>query len=311
MRIAIVGTGGVGALVGGLLARGGSEVAFVARGANLSALRDRGLSVNSPRGTFRLDRVEVTDDPAILAPADVVLVAVKGWQVREVAPRLTPLLAREGFAVPLENGVEAADDLAEALGEHRVAGGLCHMLAWLEAPGVVRHVGELLRVTVGERHGGGSARLDRLVDTLGAAGIDAVVADDISAALWEKFLFISSFGGVGAVTRSPVGAFRAVPESRALLVSAMEEVAALARARGIRLAPDAVDRALATLDRLPADATASMQRDIQAGRPSELGDQTGAVMRLARESSVPVPAHAFILASLLPQEQAARHSDSR
>jgi 2-dehydropantoate 2-reductase len=308
MRIAMVGAGGVGALLGGLLARGGSEVAFVARGASLEALRDRGLSVNSPRGIFHLRDVEVSDDPAALAPADAVLVAVKGWQVREVAPRLAPLLRPDGFAVPLENGVEAADELARALGEDRVAGGLCHMLAWLEAPGAVRHVGELLRVTMGERRGGGSARLDHLARALRAASADAVVADDIAAATWEKFLFISSFGGVGAVTRSPVGAYRAVPETRALLVAAMEEVAALARARGVRLATDAVARAMATVDQLPADATASMQRDIQAGRPSELGDQTGAIVRLARESSVPTPVHGFLLASLLPQERAARRA---
>ncbi|HET9599486.1 MAG TPA: 2-dehydropantoate 2-reductase [Anaeromyxobacteraceae bacterium] len=306
MRIAVVGAGGVGALVGGLLARAGNEVAFVARGAQLAALREKGLRVESARGSFHLPRVEASDDPASLRPAEAVLVAVKGWQVAEVAPRLAPLLAPGAFAVPLENGVEAADRLAAALGEERVVGGLCHMIAWLEAPGLVRQQGEMLRVTLGKRPDGAGARLEPLAAALRAAGIDAVLADDVEAAVWEKFLFISAFGGVGAATRAPAGVVRSRPETRALLSSAMEEVAALARARGVRLASGAVARALAIVDGLAPGATASMQRDVQAGRPSELVDQTGAIVRLAREAGVPAPVNGFLLAALLPQEVAAR-----
>jgi 2-dehydropantoate 2-reductase len=281
MRIAIVGAGGVGALVGGLLARSGVEVAFVARGAHLAALRARGLEVKSAGGAFHVGRVEAADDPSALAPADAVLVAVKGWQVKEVAPRLAPLLKEGGFAVPLENGVDAADELARALGEERVAGGLCFMLSWLEA-------------------------------ALTAAGVEARVVDDVDAAAWEKFVFISPVGSVGAVTRAPMGVVRSLPETRALLTQAMEEIAAVGRARGVRLAADVTARAFAIVDRMPADATASMQRDIQAGRPSELLDQTGAVVRMGREVSVAVPANAFMFASLLPQEQAARQkADAR
>jgi 2-dehydropantoate 2-reductase len=312
MRIAIVGAGGVGALVGGLLARSGVEVAFVARGAHLAALRARGLEVKSAGGAFHVGRVEAADDPSALAPADAVLVAVKGWQVKEVAPRLAPLLKEGGFAVPLENGVDAADELARALGEERVAGGLCFMLSWLEAPGVVRHVGEPPRVTLGERRAGPSERVARLAAALTAAGVEARVVDDVDAAAWEKFVFISPVGSVGAVTRAPMGVVRSLPETRALLTQAMEEIAAVGRARGVRLAADVTARALAIVDRMPADATASMQRDIQAGRPSELLDQTGAVVRMGREVSVAVPANAFMFASLLPQEQAARQkADAR
>lgn len=308
MRIAVVGAGGVGALVGGMLARAGVEVAFVARGAQLAALRERGLRVESPRGDFHVPRVEASDDPAKLPPADAVLVAVKGWQVAEVAPRLAPLLGPAGFAVPLENGVEAAGTLARSLGDERVAGGLCHMFAWLAAPGVVRHEGELLRVTMGELRGGGSPRLAALAQVLRSAKIDAVVSEDVVAAAWEKFLFIAAFGGVGAVTRVPIGVARALPETRALLVAAIEEGAAVARALGVRLAPDAVTKAVALVDRVAPESTASMQRDIQAGRPSELFDQTGALVRMGREVGVQVPANAFLLAALLPQERAARQA---
>ncbi|HKP55396.1 MAG TPA: 2-dehydropantoate 2-reductase [Polyangiales bacterium] len=306
MRIAIVGAGGVGGLVGGLLAHAGDEVAFVARGKQLEALRARGLRVESPRATFELSRVEAADDPSQLAAAEVVLVAVKSWQVPEIAPRLASLIAPGGFVVPLENGVDAAPTLVRALGEERVAGGFCAMLAWLDSPGLIKHAGEVLRVVVGERTGGGSLRLERLVERLNAARVDASIAPDIEAALWEKFLFIAAFGGVAAAARVPAAAVRTTPETRALLTAAMEEIAQLARARGVRLAEAAVRDALAVVDALPAHATASMQRDIQAGRPSELQDQLGAVVRLASQAGVAVPTCKSLLAVLLPQELAAR-----
>ncbi len=306
MRIVVAGAGGVGALIGGMLARVGVDVGFVARGAQLAALRARGLDVDGARGTFHVAPVAASDDPGSLGPADAVLVAVKAWQVAELAPRLAPLLTRGGFVVPLENGVDAADVLGRALGPERVVGGLCQLSAWIEAPGKVRHVGNLLRVVVGERGGGATPRVNALADALRRAQIDVAVSDDIEAAVWEKFLFICASGAVGAVTRATIGVVRSTPETRALLSRAMEEVAALARARGVRVAPDAVARSLALLDGFPPDATPSMQKDILAGRPSELFDQAGAVVRLAREAEVAVPANEFLLAALLPQEQAAR-----
>jgi 2-dehydropantoate 2-reductase len=311
MRVAVIGAGGVGGLIGGLLARAGTQVAFVARGEHLAAMRAGGLRVDSPRASFTVSPVQASDDPATLGTVDVVLVAVKGWQVREVAPRLQPLFADHTFALPLENGVEAAEDLARVLGEERVAGGLCHMLSWVEAPGRIRHVGQILRVTLGERRGGSSSRIEALAAALRGADVDVVVSEDVTAATWEKFLFIEPFGAVGAVTRSTIGVTRSLTETRSLLVAAMNEIGAVARARGVDLASDAVARSLELLDRLPADGTASMQRDIVSGRPSELYDQTGAVVRLGKEAALPVPIHAVLYAALLPQEQAARRASGR
>lgn len=306
MRIAVVGAGGVGGLLGGLLARAGHDVAFVARGAQLEALRRDGLHVETPLGSFRIPEVEVSDRPAALAPADLVLVAVKAGQVREVAPALWPLLRRDAVVVPLQNGVEAASTLASVLGEDPVVGGIIHVFAWIEAPGRIRHSGSAPRVTIGERRGGGSARLERVSEALRAGGIEVVVTADIEAATWEKFLLIEPFGAIGAVTRVPVGRFRATPETRALLEGFVREIAELARARGVALAADACDRGLAFLDALPPEATASMQRDVMAGKPSELPEQTGAVVRIARDAAVAVPLHDAIYACVLPQEQLAR-----
>jgi 2-dehydropantoate 2-reductase len=310
MRFVVVGAGGVGGLLGALLARGGSEVAFVARGASLAALAQSGLSLESSLGTFRV-KVLAAEDPAALGKADAILVAVKSWQVLEVAPRLAPLVGDSTVVVPLQNGVEAAAQLAGALGERPVLGGLCWLFAWMEGPGRTRHVGGAPRVTLGERRGGTSARVERVCSVMQVAGIEATVSSDIECATWEKFLFLDPFGSVGSVTRVGAGAFRTLPEPRALLEAAVREVEALARARGVRLKPDAATRALAQIDTVAPDATASMQRDIVAGRQSELLELTGAVVRLARESGVDVPVHRFMLASLLPQELAARRAAAR
>ena len=308
MRIAVIGAGGVGGVFGGLLARAGNDVSFVARGQHLAAIQAGGLRIHGPWGTHAI-RAQVAQEPAGLAggaPFDAVLVCVKAWQVGEMAPRLRPLVGPGTVVIPLQNGVDAAVTLAEALGAGPVAGGLCHVSAWIEGPGQVRTTGAPLQITVGELNGGGSARLTRLAEAIRASGAGAVVADDVLAATWEKFLFIDPLSSVGAATRAPLGMMRAEPMTRALLVAAAEEVAAVARARGVRIAPDAVARTVARYDELPPTITASMQRDVEAGRPSELHEQTGTVVRLGEQAGVPVPVHRFLLAVLTPQELAAR-----
>ena len=307
MRFAVVGTGGVGAYFGGRLAQAGESVAFVARGAHLTAMREHGLRVDSVAGDFVIAPVEASDDPARIGPVDVVLVGVKAWQVTETARTLGPLLGPETFVVPLQNGVTAADELAAVVGRERVLGGLCRIVSAIVAPGHVRHSGVPPRVEFGERDGSRSDRVEALRQAFERAqGVSAVVPDDVEAAIWEKFLFIAPVSGVGAVTRQPVGAMREIPQTRALIERAMFEVAALARAKGVNLPDAAVARNMRYVDGLPPDATASMQRDIMEGRPSELEQQNGAIARLGDEASVPVPVNAFLYAALLPAERRAR-----
>lgn len=303
----MVGAGGVGAYFGGRLAQAGEPVAFVARGAHLAAMRERGLRVDSVAGDFVIAPVEAADDPARIGPVDVVLIGVKAWQVSETARTLAPLLGPATFVVPLQNGVEAADQLAAVLGRERVVGGLCKIVSAIVAPGHVRHSGVPPRVEFGERDGRRSDRIEALRRAFERAqGVSVVVPDDVEAAIWEKFLFIAPVSGVGAVTRQPVGVMREVPETRELIERAMLEVAALARAKGVDLPDAAVARNMRYVDSLPHDATASMQRDIMEGRPSELEQQNGAITRLGREAGVPVPVNAFLYAALLPAERRAR-----
>jgi 2-dehydropantoate 2-reductase len=307
MRIAVFGAGGVGGYFGGRLAQAGQDVVFIARGAHLAAIRRDGLAVESIAGDFTIAPAPATDTPASLAPVDVVMVAVKAWQVPEAAAAMLPMLGPESFVLPLQNGVEAADQLAAVVGSGRVLGGLCRLVSFIKAPGRICHAGVAPALEFAERDCRQSERVAALRAAFeGTIGVTVSVSDDIEAALWAKFLFIASLSGVGALVGKPVGALRGAPESRALLEGAMREIEALARARGIALRSDVVERTLAYVDGLPETATASMQRDILEGRPSELEYQSGAVVRLARVAGVPAPVNEHVYRSLLPMEQRAR-----
>jgi len=307
MRIGVFGSGGVGGYFGGRLAQAGEDVRFVARGAHLAAMLEHGLRVTSIAGDFVVRPVHVSHDPAALGEVDVVLLAVKAWQIAEAAEASRPMLGAATFVVPLENGIEAPDTLAAALGRNRVLGGLCRIIAWVEGPGHIRHAGVPPSVTFGELDAPGSPRAEALRAAFARArGVRAEIALDIRAAMWEKFLFIAAVSGVGTLTRAPVGIIRSQPETRELLTQALTEIHAVALAQGIALPADAVKATLAFVDSLPADGTMSMQRDVIEGRPSELEAQIGAVVRLGEASGVPVPLHRTIYAALLPLERRAR-----
>jgi 2-dehydropantoate 2-reductase len=306
MRFAVYGTGGIGGYFGGRLAQAGEEVAFVARGAHLDAMRADGLVVESVRGDFTVRPVTATDDPADIGPVDVVVVAVKTWQLPDVAAAMAPLLRPDTIVLPFQNGVEASDLLAEVVGRERVLLGAARIFAFIDGPGRIRHLGGPASLAFGEMDGGTSARVERLRDVMERAGIAVERPADMRVALWEKLLFVVSLGGVGAVARVPVGVLRSVPETRAMLREAMGEIAAVARASGVALSDDTVERALAAVDAQPASATTSLQRDLATGRRSELDAWNGAVVRLGAAVGVPTPLHRFMYGALLPTELEAR-----
>lgn len=306
MRIAVFGAGSVGGYFGGCLARAGCDVVFIARGEHLRALRAGGLRIDSPKGDFVVRPAQATDDPSSAGLVDAVIIGVKAWQVSDAASAVRPMLGPDTFVVPLQNGVEAPAQLSAALGAERVIGGLCRIISMIAAPGHIRHGGLEPTVIVGELDRRQSGRTERLRGLLEAGGVTAQIAPDIHVALWEKFIFLAPLSGLGAITRAPIGILRSVPETRRLLEDAMHEIAVVARARGVALPGDAVGRAMGIVDAAPAEGTASMQRDIIAGRPSELESQNGAVVRLGREAGVATPVHALVYRALLPMEQRAR-----
>lgn len=307
MRIAIVGAGGVGGYLAARLAQAGCPVAVVARGAHLQAIRAAGLQLTSVAGDFLARDLEATDAPAQIGPVDAIFVCTKAWQVPAAAAALAPMLGPDTLVVPLQNGVEAADQLATVVGPQRVLGGLFRIVSFLDGPGRVRHAGLEPQMEFGERDGRRTDRVGALLAQFERVfGIQVAVPDSIEAALWEKFLFIAPVSGVGATTRVPIGEFRAIAQTRGMLELAMHEVAALARARGVPLAEGAIERTLRFVDNLPPTATTSMQRDLMEGRPSELEAQSGAVVRLARAAGLAVPVNECLYRALLPAELRAR-----
>lgn len=306
MKVAVYGAGGVGGYYAAVLARAGCEVAVVARGAHLSAIRAEGLRVRTPSGAFQVRPQVASDDPAEIGPVDVVIVAVKSFHLAMAAPALVPLLGPATLVVPMLNGVDAHEILSPAVGRERMGKGLTRIMSRVSAPGAIHHMGVDPYVAVAEWDGSASPRVQAFVAALSNAGVEAEVPPDIDAALWLKFLFVSSLGSVCAACRAPFGPVLAVPESRSLLRRAMEEVAALAAARGVLLPDDVVDRAMTMSASFPPDGTSSLQRDIAAGLPSELDAWPGAVARLGVESGVATPVNSFMWSVLLPGEIEAR-----
>jgi 2-dehydropantoate 2-reductase len=306
VRIAFIGAGGVGGYFGGKLAQGGADVVFIARGATLEAMRTRGLRVDSIKGDFVVDRPNAMDNPATAGKVDAVFLTVKTWQIAAAAESIKPMIGDETMVIPLENGIDAPDQLAAVLGRDHVLGGLCGIVSFIAAPGHIRHIGAEPFVMFGELDNRRTTRVEQLRDECLRAGVQADIPSDIHHALWSKFVFIAPMSGIGAATRAPIGVWRSMPETRALAIRAIGEIADLARARGVDLGAEAVERTLARFDGLTPDATSSLQRDIIDGKPSELDAQLGAVVRLGRAAGVPTPVCETLLALLLPQEQNAQ-----
>ena len=306
MKIAVFGSGGVGGYFGGRLARSGEEVVFIARGEHLEAIQRRGLRVESVDGDFRVRSVQATDNPHEAGVADVILVGVKAWQVPEVGIAMQPMVGPETFVVPLENGIEAPKQLAQALGVEHVLGGLCRISSFITSPGVIRHAGIEPYVAFGELDNQISERSQSLLVAFHKAGVKAEIPADIHVAMWEKFAFISAISGVCGVVRAPVGVIRSLPETRSLLRHAIEETLAVASAYQVELPDDFLPKILAFIDNSPPDTVPSMQRDLVAGRPSELSAQVGAIVRLGRQRDVHTPVNEFIYNCLLPLELRAR-----
>jgi len=306
MRFAIVGAGGLGGYYGARLAEAGNDVTFIARGAHLDAIRKNGLKVFSPLGDIHLKKIMASSDPREVSPVDVIVVAVKTWQVAEAARAIRPTIKADTIVVPFLNGVEAPDALASILGAEHVIGGLSKVFSLIEAPGVIRHFNPGAYVEIGELNGGLSERVEKLRTVFEKAGSQAKASADIRSELWKKLLTVSSWAGLGALSRCPMGVLRGMPETRTLIDRAMDEGIAVGARRGHPITTAYKNELWKFYDAMPADATASMQRDIMAGKPSELDAWNGAIVRFGGETGVDTPVQTFTYHALLPMERRAR-----
>jgi 2-dehydropantoate 2-reductase len=302
MKIAIMGAGGVGGYYGGLLARTGHEVVFIARGPHLQALSQQGLQVKSVHGDFLVAPARATENPAEIGPVDFILFTTKTYHTDAAAQAITPMLGPETVILPLQNGIDAASRLGAHVGLERVLGGATWLSAAIEAPGVIGQYSQFRRIVLGELDGKTTPRLQKISQTLAAAGITVELTDNISQVLWTKFVFISAISAIGCLTRVACGEYREVPEARAVLTEAIGEVVAVAQAQGINLEGDIVGRTLEFIDNSPLDMKPSMQRDLEAGRPSELESMIGILARLGRQHGVPTPVMRLAYAVLKPTD---------
>jgi len=298
IRFAVMGSGGVGGYFGARLAEAGADVTFIARGEHLTAMRRDGLRVFSPRGDMHIQPVKATDDPAQVGPVDVVLFAVKLYDVESAGAAIAPMVSGDTVVLSLQNGVDAEERLVPVLGSGPVMGGTAYIFAAIEAPGVIRHGGPLAKIVAGEMDGSESARARTIVDALTDAGIEARLSDDITRDLWTKFVLLAAVSAVTTLARLPVGPLREDPETRAMLAAAMGEVAAVARARGVTLADDVIKTQLALVDGLNYEAKSSMLQDLERGGRLEVASLSGLVARQGRNLGVDTPFHRTAYAAL-------------
>jgi 2-dehydropantoate 2-reductase len=300
MKIGIMGTGGVGGYFGGLLVQAGQDLIFIARGAHLQAIREKGLQVKSVHGDFVLSSVRATANPAEAGPVDLVVVATKTYHTDEAAWAIRPMVGPDTAVISLQNGVDAAERIGSVVGMEHLLGGATWLSAAIEAPGVIGQYSQFRRIALGELDGRLTERAQAIAAVLRKTPATVELVPNITQVLWTKFMFIASVSALGSLTRVPYGGYRHVSEARSLLTEAMGEVVEVARAKGITLEADMVPKTLAFIDGSPPDIKPSMQRDVEAGRVSELESMIGVIVRWGAELGVPTPVMRFTYAALKP-----------
>ncbi len=302
MKIAIVGTGGVGGYYGALLARAGQDVTFIARGAHLQAIRQKGLQVKSVLGDFLISPAKATDKPAEVGPVDLILFTTKSYQTDDAVAVMMPLVGKDTVVVPFQNGIDALERIGLTVGMEHMICGATWIYAEVEAPGVIKHSSQFHRIAIGEPGGKETQRLKAIFDVLKSSGATVETSSDIQKVLWTKFIFISAISAIGCLTRLATAEYRGVPEARALLKAAVAEVAAVGRSRGVALDTDVVEKTMAFIDAGATGMKPSMQRDVESGKRSELESMIGVVVRMGELQNVPVPVMGFAYAILKPRE---------
>jgi 2-dehydropantoate 2-reductase len=289
MKIAVMGSGGLGGYFGGLLARGGADVVFIARGVHLEAMRRDGLRIEGGPDPFHLEHVRATDDPAEIGPVDLVMVCVKLWDTEAALQQLRPLVRPETTLVSFQNGVLKDSYLRAAYDESHLIGGVAYISTTVSAPGVITRTGPLQRLLFGEFDGRPSARVEAFHSAAVAGGIDAEVSTDIRRAIWEKFVFLVGLSATTTTIRVPIGPIRENPQSRALLLDLMREVVAVGRAHGVPLPEDYAEQRLEFADGISPDMTSSMHHDLERGNRLEVRWLSGGVVELGKQGAIDTP----------------------
>lgn len=292
MKIAMMGSGGVGGFFGARLANAGYDVTFIARGAHLEAMRRSGLTIeNEPQGDIHVARVKAAADPGEVGPVDIVVLSVKLWDTADAARAIEPMVGPSTGVLSLQNGVVKDDILREHFPAEQVMGGVGYVATHISRPGVLRQTGTMQRVIVGEYDGRASERATFLHEALVKSGVTAELSDDVRRAIWEKYVFLVGLSATTTTMRKTLGPIRSNAQTRAFLLDVMREVVAVGRALGVALPADFAEQRLAFADTLAVDMTSSMHHDLERGNRLEVNWLSGGVVDLGRKAGVPTPAN--------------------
>lgn len=297
MKIGIMGTGGIGGYFGGLLARGGFDIHFVARGKHRQAILEDGLQIVSSQGSFQV-MIHVTSEPHEIGPVDLLLFCVKSYDTESVARFAAPMIEQNTVVLTLQNGIDNVEKLAREYGEERIMAGTAFVEASIAAPGVIAHSGRAGRIVFGELSGKRTARAEAILDVLTRAGIEAELSDDVHQVLWSKFLFICGVHGVSTLSRASLGLVLSCPETRDLMIGVMQEIEILAKAQGVNLPHRVVPEAMQLAESYNKSFKCSMLRDLEWRRPMEIEALNGMVVKLGRQHGIDTPLNQALYACL-------------
>ncbi len=306
MNIVIYGTGGVGGYFGVRLAQAGNAVTFIARGKHLEAIQKNGLQLKSPKGDYLVFPAKATANISEVTDIDLILVCVKAWQLEAAAKEIKKVLNEKTMVISLLNGVNNAEVLSAVIDKKYLLGGLCKVVSKIEDYGVINHISFEPTIVFGELDNVKTERAFLLEKLFLNAGITTKLAENIQLEMWSKFLFISTISAIGALTRATIGEIIASPQLKKMMRQTAEEIVAVAKAKGVYLSDDLVEKQFQMIESQPFNTTSSLQRDMMEGKPSELEAQTGTIVKMGLELGVPTPVNAFMYACLLPQENKAR-----
>jgi 2-dehydropantoate 2-reductase len=305
MNIVVIGAGGVGGYFGGMLVKAGFDVTFLIRGKTLEAVKTKGLQIKSIKGDFTV-YPKATDNYDDLGTPDLVILGVKSWQIEPIAEKLKLVISKDTMVLPLQNGADNADRLRAILPHENVLAGLCRIVSKIETPAVIIHFEYEPEIVFGEYNNSKTERAQKLKEVFDKAAFKNTWSEDIHLDIWKKFLFIATASGMGAITRSSFGVMREDENIRQLLYQTANEIMAVANAKGIALNNLDVEMAIAIIDRMEYNTTASMQRDFMEGKPSELQNFNGYIVEQGKQLHIATPINKFTYHCLLPIEKVVR-----
>jgi len=305
MKIAIIGTGGVGGYFGAKIAKAGYDVTFIARGEHLKTIQKNGLIVKSILGDFKIENLKVTDKITNIDNPDLIIIGVKAWQIKEIKDDIKLILKKETIVLPLQNGVLASGELSETIDKKNILGGLCRIISKIDSPGVIHHIGITPTIVFGELDKSKTERIYKIHEIFKTVGIESKISEDIEADLWRKFIAIC-VSGLLAVSNTTYGELREIKETRQLMIDLLNEIFLLSQKIGVNIENDFVDKTVSFIDTFPYDSTSSLTRDVWDKKPSEIEYQNGTVVRFGEKYGIETPVNKFVYNCILPSELKAR-----